>query len=352
MDYIQRSMIESGELESYIDRGISGITSNPSIFEKAIAETDEYDEQIRSLTLEGKSFEQIYETLVVDDIRLAADELRSVFNRTRSADGYVSLEVNPHLAHDRQGTINEAKHFLHAVDRPNILIKVPATSEGILAFKELTRGGVNINMTLMFSTAQYDIVAEAYLIALQERAGKLHRVDQVASVASFFVSRVDVKVDPMLDAINTPEANALKGKIGIANAKVAYQRFNKFFSGRRWDYLHDKHAHFQRVLFGSTSTKNPEYSDVMYVDNLIGKHTVNTIPPQTINAFMDHGTVASTLDSNVDEAREQLDQLSKLGIDLGDVTRELLDEGLEKFARPYDKLMETIKQKQSEYVIA
>jgi len=352
MDYIQRSMIESGELESYIDKGLRGITSNPSIFEKAIADTNEYDEQIRALTLEGKSVEEIYEILVIDDIRMAADELRPVFNKTRGADGFVSLEVNPHLAHDRQGSINEAIHLFTAIDRPNIMIKIPATAEGILAFKELTRDGVNINVTLIFSAMQYDIVAEAYLIALQERAGKVKRVDRISSVASLFVSRLDAKVDEMLDELGTPEAKALKGKIGIANAKIVYQRFKKFFSGRRWDYLHQKGADFQRVLFGSTSTKNPEYSDVMYVDNLIGQHTVNTIPPKTIDAFMDHGKVAATLENDLDETREQLDQLSKLGIDLDDVTRQLLDEGIEKFSEPYDKLMQSITEKREEYAIA
>ena len=352
MDYIQRSMIKSGELESYIDRGIRGMTSNPAIFTKAITETDEYNEQIRALTLEGKSVEEIYEALVVEDIRMAADELRPLFNRSRGSDGYVSLEVNPHLAHDRQGTVNEAKHLFSVVDRPNIMIKVPGTSEGMLAYQELIRDGMNINVTLLFSTTQYDIVAEAYLIALQERAGKLHRVNRIASVASFFVSRIDVKVDKMLDELGSPEADAIKGKIGIASAKIAYQRFKKFFSGRRWDYLHDKGADFQRLLFGSTSTKNPEYSDVMYVDNLIGDHTVNTIPPKTIDAFLDHGTVASTLDKDVDEARSQLEQLSRLDIDLGEVTRELLDEGIEKFLEPYDKLMQAIAEKQAEYAIA
>ena len=352
MDYIQRSMIKSGGLKSYVDKGLRGITSNPSIFEKAISGTDEYDEQIRVLTLEGKSVEEIYEALVVDDIRQAADELRPVFDNSRGTDGFVSLEVNPHLAYDQQGTVNEAKHLARAVDRPNIMIKVPATAEGILAFQELTGDGVNVNVTLIFSTTQYDVVAEAYLIALQERSGKLKAVDGISSVASLFISRMDVKVDKMLDELGSPEAKALKGKIGIANAKIAYQRFKKFFSGRRWDYLHDKGANFQRMLFGSTSTKNPQYSDVMYVDNLIGQHTVNTIPPKTIDAFLDHGTVASTLEFNLDEAREQLEELNKLEIDLGDVTRQLLDEGIEKFMEPYDKLMRTIAEKKEEYVIA
>ena len=356
MDHIQRSMIKSGELESYIHNGLRGITSNPSIFEKAIAETNEYDDQIHALTLEGKSVEEIYETLVIDDIRMAADKLRPVFDKSGGKDGFISLEVNPHLAHDQQGTVNEAKHLFATVDLPNIMIKVPATAEGILAFKELIRDGVNINVTLMFSTTQYDVVAETYLIALQERTGSPKEVinNRISSVASLFVSRMDAKVDKMLDELGAPEAKTLKGRIGIANAKIVYQRFKKFFSGRRWDweYLHNKGADFQRVLFGSTSTKNPEYSDVMYVDSLIGQHTVNTIPPKTIDAFLDHGTVAATLENNLDEAHEQMEQLSKLGIDLDDVTRQLLNEGIEKFSEPYDNLMKTIAEKKAEYVAA
>lgn len=352
MDHIQRSMINSGELERYVKNGLRGITSNPSIFEKAIAETNEYDDQIQKLSLEGKNAGEIYEALVIEDVRRAADVLRPVFDKSRGEDGYISLEVNPHLAHDRQGTINEVKHLFTAVGRPNVMIKVPATAEGILAFQELIGDGVNINVTLMFSTTQYDVVAEAYLVALQERAGKVLAVNRIASVASLFISRIDVKVDKMLDELGSPEARALRGRIGIANAKMAYQRFKKFFSGRRWEYLSEKGARFQRVLFGSTSTKNPKYSDVMYVDNLIGPHTVNTIPPKTIDAFMDHGTVASTLEKDLDEARGQLDQLAKLGIDLDDVTRQLLDEGIEKFVKPYDKLIETITEKMTDYIIA
>jgi transaldolase len=352
LDYISRSLIKSGDLALYVQKGLRGMTSNPSIFEKAIAETDEYDDQIQSLALEGKSSQEIYEVLAIEDIRNAADILRPVFDESEGADGYISLEVNPHLAHDKQSTVSEALRLFESVDRPNLMIKVPATVEGLLAIQELIAEGININVTLMFSMAQYDMVAEAYLSALEKRTAKAYNLHRIASVASFFVSRIDVKVDKMLDELGTPEAKALKGKIAIANAKMAYQHFKEAFHGKRWDFLADKGARIQRVLYGSTSTKNPEYSDVMYVDGLIGQQTVNTIPPETLEAFMDHGTVAITLDRDLDKAHEQLDQLEKLGIDLADVTRELLDEGVEKFIKPYDKLIKTIADKQAGLITA
>jgi transaldolase len=352
LDYIHRSLIESGELEQWVKMGLRGITSNPDIFKKAIAESDVYDQQIHQLVRDGKSPQEIYEALAIEDIRMAADILRPVFNATDGTDGFISLEANPHLAYDQQGTINEAKRLSAAVDRPNVMIKVPATAEGILAFKELTRDGIKINVTLMFSVRQYDIVAEAYIIALQERSARVHAVDQIDSVASLFVSRIDTKVDALLDTLGTPEARALKGKIGLANAKICYQRFKNFFSGMRWDYMIEKGAHYQRVLFGSTGTKNPEYSDVMYLDNLIGPNTVNTVPPKTLEAFIDHGKVANTLENNLEEAHEQLEQLNKLGINLDDVTSQLLEEGVEKFSESYDGLMEVITQKQAEFTIA
>jgi transaldolase len=352
LDYIRRSLIQSGDLATYVQKGLRGMTSNPAIFEKAIAETDEYDGQIQSLTLEGKATQEIYEELAIEDIRSAADILRPVFDETEGADGYISLEVNPHLAHDNQATVNEALRLFEAVDKPNVMIKVPATAEGLQAIQELITEGVNINVTLMFSMAQYDMVVEAYISALEKRTAKAYNLHRIASVASFFVSRIDVKVDKMLDEIGTPEAKALKGKIGIANAKMAYQHFKDTFQGKRWDFLADKGARLQRVLYGSTSTKDPSYSDIMYVDGLIGQHTVNTIPPKTLEAFMDHGTVAVTLDRDLDQARQQLDQLEKVGINLDDVTRELLDEGVEKFVKPYDKLIETIAQKQADLITA
>jgi len=352
LDYIQRSLIQSGELDEYVQNGLRGMTSNPAIFEKAIANSDEYDEQIQKLSLEGKSAREIYERLVIDDIRLAAGVLRSVYDETKGDDGYVSLEVNPHLAHDKDATVTEAKRLFEAVNQPNVMIKVPATAEGLLAIQELIEAGVNVNVTLMFSMSQYDMVAETYISALEKRAARVYDVRQIASVASFFVSRIDSKVDKILETFDTPRANALKGKIGIANAKMAYQHFKKAFQGKRWDLLAEKGARLQRVLYGSTSTKNPDYSDVMYVDGLIGPNTVNTIPPKTLKAFMDHGTVARTLDQDVDMARVQLEQLEKLGVNLDDVTRDLLDEGVEKFVKPYDKLIEAIAEKQAMFITA
>ena len=353
LDYIQRSLIQSGGLADYIQKGLRGVTSNPAIFEKAIAESQDYDEQIQTLALKGKSATEIYEELAVEDARNAADILRPVFDRTEGADGYFSLEVNPHLAHDANSTIAEANRLFKTVNRPNVLIKVPGTAEGLLAIQNLIYGGVNINATLLFSIAQCDLVAEAYLSGLERRAARSYDLHQIASVASLFVSRMDVKVDRLLDALNIPEARALKGKIGIANAKWAYQHFKNTISSQRWKDLAKQGARVQRLLFGSTSTKNPDYSDVLYVDNLIGPKTINTIPPKTIEAFMDHGTVAMTLEKDLELSRSQLKQLADSGgIHLDDVTRQLLDEGVEKFVRPYDKLIETIAVKQATLMTA
>jgi transaldolase len=265
-------------------------------------------------------------------------------------DGFFSLEVNPHLAHDRQGTVREAIRLYSRVDRPNVMIKVPATDEGVLAFQELIEEGLNINVTLMFSLAQYDAIAEAYLAAMEKRAENAYNLRQIASVASIFVSRLDTKVDKMLDAFITPKAESLKGKVGIANAKIVYQHFKQYFQSERWGRMEEKGARVQRVLYGSTGTKNPDYSDVMYVENLIGKNTVNTIPPKTLEAFIDHGSIALTLEDGIDEAQEQLNSLPELGINLYDVTQALLDEGLENFDKPYDSLLKTIADKKTALV--
>jgi len=347
LDFIQRSLITSGGLRSYVDKGLRGVTSNPSLFEDAIADSHDYDEQIQNLALQEKSAQEIYEELTVEDARMAADVLRPVFDETDGADGFFSLEVNPHLAHDRQGTINEAIRLFALVDRPNVMIKVPATEEGVSAFQELIVESININVTLMFSLAQYDAIAEAYLAAMDKRAENVYNLKQIASVASIFVSRLDTKVDKMLDVFVSPKAKALKGKIGIANARIAYQHFKEYFQSDRWQRLAEKGARVQRVLYGSTGTKNPHYSDVMYVENLIGPNTVDTIPPKTLEAFLDHGHIALTLESGLDEAREQLNSLPELGINLSDVTQELLDEGVENFIKPYDSLMKTITEKKA-----
>jgi transaldolase len=352
LDHIDRELITTGGLATYVSRGLRGVTSNPAIFQKAITEGNEYDGQIHQLAEAGKSAVEIYEGLAVEDSRMAADVLRPVFDESEGTDGFFSLEVNPHLAHDKQGTVNEAIRLFGAVDRPNIMIKVPATFEGAMAFQELIEEGININVTLMFSLSQYDQIAEAYLAAMEKRAANVYNLQQIASVASIFVSRLDTKVDPMLDAFKTPKAEALKGRIGIANAKIVYQHFKEVFLSERWQHLEEKGARVQRVLYGSTGTKNPDYSDVMYVENLIGPNTVNTIPPKTLEAFIDHGTIAMKLESHVDEARAQLDELAALGINLAEVTQELLEEGVENFVKPYDELIKAIEEKKAELINA
>ena len=348
LDYIRRSMIDSGRLGEYVEMGLRGLTSNPSIFEKAIAGSDDYDEQIKELAAQDKSAKEIFEILSVDDIQGATDVLRPVYDETEGLDGYVSLEVSPHLAHDTEGTIEQGRGLFAKVDRPNTFIKVPATEEGYPAVETLLAEGLNINITLMFSMEQYENVTEAFLSALEKRAERGQDLSRIASVASFFVSRVDVKVDDMLDQLTSPEAEALKGKIGIANAKMVYQRFKEIFAGERWERLAAQGAQRQRVLWASTSTKNPAYPDTLYPDNLIGPHTVNTVPPDTLEAFLDHGTVASTVEQDLDEVREQLDTLAEVGIDLDTVTLELLAEGIVKFAEPVESLMGTIATKKSQ----
>lgn len=347
LDYIQRSLLTAGGLQAYVQKGLRGVTSNPSLFEKAIADSNDYDEQIHQLGLLGRSPEEIYEELAIEDARMAADILRPVYDETKGADGFFSLEVNPHLAHDQQGTVNEAIRLFARVDRPNVMIKVPGTPEGVLAFQELIEEGININVTLMFSQAQYDQIAEAYLTAMEHRAANVYNLKQIASVASIFVSRLDSKVDKMLDTFKTPKADALKGNIGIANAKIVYQHFKEYFQSERWQRLEEKGARIQRVLYGSTGTKNPNYSDVLYVENLIGPNTINTIPPKTLEQFLDHGTVALTLESGLDEARAQLNSLAELGINIDDVTQEILDEGVENFVKPYDSLIKTLTEKKA-----
>ena len=350
LDFIQRSLLTSGGLQAYVEKGLRGVTSNPSLFEKSIADSNDYDDQIQKLAQSGKSPEEIYAELVVEDARMAADILRPVYDKTDGQDGFFSLEVNPHLANDQRGTVNEAIRLFSRVERPNVMIKVPATPEGVLAFQELIEEGININVTLMFSLEQYDQIAEAYIRALEHRAANVYNLKQLASVASIFVSRLDSKIDKMLDAFVSEKAKSLKGKIGIANAKMAYQHYKEYFQSERWQRLAEKEARVQRVLYGSTGTKNPSYSDVMYVENLIGPDTVNTIPPKTLEAFMDHGTVALTLESHLEEAQTQLKSLAELGIDLSAVTQELLDEGLANFDKPYDSLIKTITDKKASLI--
>ncbi len=361
LDYIRRSFITSGELQALIDRGVRGVTSNPTILEKAIVGSTDYDEDLRRLVDEGKSVEEIYEALVLDDIRRAADLLRPIYEQTDGADGFVSLEVNPALAHDTEGTVAEARRLFAALDRPNVLIKVPATPAGVPAIETLIGEGINVNVTLIFSLAHYEAVAEAYIAGLEKLAASGgpstdsgRDVSKVASVASFFVSRIDTAVDRILEeTVRATHASPLQGKIAIASAKVAYARFREIFSGPRWEKLAAQGARVQRPLWASTSTKNPLYPDTLYVDNLIGPDTVNTVPPATLQAFLNHGTVAPTLEAGLEEARAQLARLRSVaprataepGVDLDAITQKLQDDGVAAFAKSFESLMASIAEK-------
>lgn len=342
LDYIRRDLITTGELQHKIDAGLRGMTSNPAIFQKAIASTDAYDEQLRELfAQDGLSNEQVYEALAIKDIQDAADILRPIYTETNGLDGYISLEANPHLAYDKQGTMDEILRLRAQVDRANVMYKIPATPEGIAAIQELISQGVNINVTLMFSMQHYDDVAEAYISGLEAFAASGGDVSQVASVASFFISRVDVKLDPQVTEQGAP---GLAGKIGIANSKAVYQRFKELFGNERWQKLADKGAKVQRPLWASTSTKNPDYPDTLYVDTLVGPDTVNTLPPETLEAFVERGTVANTVEDDLDAVNAQLAQLAELDIDLIAIGEELQQEGVEKFNKPFDSLMQTIQE--------
>jgi transaldolase/glucose-6-phosphate isomerase len=345
LDYIRRSFITSGDLQALVDEGLRGVTSNPTIFEKAIAGSTDYDEVLQGLVKQGKTAEQIYEALTLEDIQRAADVLRPVYDQTRGADGYVSLEISPTLAYHTQGTIAEAHRIFAALDRPNVMIKVPATPAGIPAIEALIGARINVNATLIFSMAQYEVVAEAYLTGLEKLVTTGGDPSRVASVASFFVSRVDVAVDRALEKVGDPE---LQGKIAIASSKVIYARFRKLFTGPRWEWLTAHGARVQRVLWASTSTKNPTYPDTLYVDSLIGYDTVNTVPPVTLNTFRDHGMVAPTLGVGLAQARVQLDRLAELRVDLDAVSQKLQDEGVAKFARSFESLMATITEKREQ----
>ena len=347
-DFIRRSLITSGELKELIAKGVRGITSNPAIFEKAIAGSNDYDEEIKKLAGEGKSVNEIYEALAYQDIGMAADLLRQTYDSSDGLDGYVSLEVNPHLANETEKTVQEAIRLYETLNRPNVMIKVPATAAGIPAITQLIAAGVNVNVTLIFGLENYKAVAEAYISGLEKLAAAGpsavagHPVDAVASVASFFVSRVDSVIDKELGKLNQPE---MLGKSAIANSKLAYADFRQIFSGSRWQALKDRGARVQRVLWASTSTKNPDYVDTLYVDELIGPDTVNTIPPATLESFMDHGRVAETLTGNREEAQRQIEKLAELGIDLQAVTKQLQDDGVIAFAKPFDALLQSITEK-------
>jgi transaldolase len=342
LDYISRSFITCGELQELVDQGLRGVTSNPSIFEKAIAGSADYDEDLNRLVRAGRSVAEIYEDLAMADIRSAADILRSVYEKSKGADGFVSLEVNPALAHDTEATIAEARRLFASLERPNVMIKVPATPAGIPAVESLIGEGININVTLIFSLEQYENVAAAYIAGLEKLALSGGDLGKVASVASFFISRVDTAVDKALEEIGNA---GIQGKIAIGNAKIAYSRFRQIFSSERWQKLAAQTAWVQRPLWASTSSKNPAYPDTLYVDNLIGPDTVNTLPPATLDNFLDHGTVAATVETDVDGARNRMAELTELGIDLDAITNKVLDEGVAAFAKSFEGLIASIAAK-------
>ncbi|MCA9100584.1 MAG: transaldolase [Planctomycetales bacterium] len=347
LDYIRRQLIASGELSRLIaEDGVRGMTSNPDIFRRAIGESDEYHEQISELIAANADIKTVdlYEALAVADIQASADALRTVYDASGGDDGYVSLEVSPHLADDASGSIDEARRLFATVDRPNVMIKVPGTTAGVEAIETLTADGININSTLLFSVEGYAAIAEAYIRGLQ-RVKKPH---DIASVASFFVSRIDGVVDAALDDDGSEAALALKGRTAIANARVAYQRFQQIFSDDAFAELRQRGARPQRVLWASTSTKSPAYSDVLYVEELIGPDTVNTMPPATLEAFRDHGVVrGDTVCQGVEQARNDLAQLSSFGIDLDRMTDDLQIDGVRKFSDAFDALMKTLDVKRS-----
>jgi transaldolase len=353
LDSISRGLIKSGQLQRLVTEDkLRGLTSNPTIFEQAIGHSDAYDDALRQLlgANEKQTEKTLFEALAIEDIRMAADVLRPIYDETHGEDGYVSLEVSPHLAHDTGGSIAEAKRLWQAVERPNLMIKIPATQEGIPAIEQLTSEGINVNVTLMFSLRHYDAVARAYITGLERREAYSPGGNKIwpVSVASFFVSRVDNAVDPMLEKIGTPEALALRGKIAIANAKLAYQRFRETFYGERFASWRKKGVRVQRTLWGSTSTKNPAYPDVLYVEELVGPDTINTMPLKTLEAFRDHGHASETLRKDLAQAEADIARLKNLGIDLNAVTEKLQNDGVDSFAASYDKLLASLKKKRQE----
>nr|BBH94994.1 hypothetical protein KTA_31930 [Thermogemmatispora argillosa] len=354
-DNIDRAQLESGEFKRLLEQdGITGVTANPTIFDKAISSGHAYDAQIEELIRQGKGVEEIYDALVVRDVQTVADLLRPIYERSAGVDGYVSLEVSPDLAHDTEGTLAAVRHYWQLVNRPNLMIKIPATPEGLPAIQQALTEGYNINITLIFSIQTYRQVAEAYLTALENRNAEGQDIGNIASVASFFVSRVDTLVDKLLDekikATSDPAEQArlrsLQGKAAIANARLVYQEFKRIFSSPRFAALRQLGAHVQRPLWASTSTKNPAYRDVLYAEELIGPDTVDTMPYETIEKFRDHGRVRYSIEDDLDGARALFKELEQLGISYEAVTQQLLDEGVQKFADSYHQLLNSIRARQ------
>jgi transaldolase len=354
-DNIDRSQLVSGQFKRLlVEDGVVGVTANPTIFEKSISAGHAYDEQMNQLIKEGKNTNDIYEAMVIQDIRTVADFLRPIYDQTNGQDGFVSLEVSPDLAHDTQGTISEASRFWHIIDRPNLLIKIPATPAGIPAIRQSLTNGLNINITLIFSLNNYHEVTEAFISALEARHAAGKDISHIASVASFFVSRVDTLVDKLLEdkvkATSNPaeqqHLKSLEGKAAIANARLVYQEFKRIFESPRFAALQQAGAHVQRPLWASTSTKNPAYRDVLYAEELIGPHTVDTMPLETIQNFRDHGQVRYSIEDNIPEAHAVLASLEEIGIHYDQVTQQLQDEGVQKFADSFHQLFAGIASKQ------
>ncbi|MEP0877677.1 transaldolase [Funiculus sociatus GB2-M2] len=357
MDNLTRDLIETGELKDMVEnKGICGITSNPAIFEKAIAGNAIYDADIEAGIREGLPVEKIYETLVFEDIRNACDILRPVYEASDGLDGYVSIEVPPTIAHDTQATIEEARRYYQEIGKDNVMIKIPGTTAGLPAVEQVISDGINVNVTLLFSTQSYEETAWAYIRGLEKRAAEGKDISKISSVASFFLSRIDINIDARIDAKlkagvdrieKKAELQAIKGKIAIANAKIAYQKYKEIIASDRWKALSQKGANVQRLLWASTSTKDPSYSDVMYVDELVGPDTVNTLPPNTIEACADHCDVASRIETGVEEAYNLIESLKDPDIDinLDEVMDELLVEGIEKFVKPFESLTASLEEK-------
>lgn len=340
LDNLRRGWMSDGQLQAWLDRGVRGLTSNPSIFAKAMIDTDDYDAELGELVAKGVSVEDAYWELVVGDIRQALQLLDPIHQASNGEDGYVSVEVSPTLAHDLEGTLTAGRALDDRIDGSNLYVKVPATVEGVTAIQTLISEGRSINVTLIFSISRYQAVMEAYIAGLEDAS--VDDLSSISSVASFFISRVDVEVDKRLSAIGTDEALALKGKAAIAQAKIAYELFGQTFTGERWEALVAKGARLQRPLWASTSTKDPSYPDTLYVDELIGPDTVNTLPDATLAAFDDHGSVARTIDANVAGAHDVVAKLAALGIDLEEVAEQLEAEGVASFAKAFEDVLETL----------
>lgn len=354
LDFIRRGMLESGQLQTLIEEdGVRGVTVNPSILDEAIRQTDDYDEAIGELVAQGRSPREIYETLAIEDVQRAADLFRPTYDGSEGRYGFVSLEVSPRLAYDTRGTIERVRHLWRELDRPNVMIKVPATEEGLPAIQQLTADGINVNVTLLFGLPRYQKVADAYIRGLEKRLAAGEEVDRIASVASFFLSRINVMVDPVLEQMieaggaRAEGAERIRGQVAIASAKVAYQIYLQIFEDGRFQEVAENGARVQRLLWASTSTKNPEYSDIKYVEPLIGAKTVNTMPLRTMEAYKDHGDPAPRIREGVEGAQETLEILDELRIDLAGVTQQLEKEGVDKFVASYDRLMKELEQRSS-----